>query len=727
MQPWNFSHNKREKILIIVLGMMMVFFLFFLIDNARAQNQDTFGIQPVGQSISLGSQDIRFVVGKIVRAVLGLLGAIAASIIIYAGYLIMTSGGNEEKVTKGKRTLINAVIGLAIILSALAIVQFFLNALSANQQKSTGPAGPGWDSFMGSGGLGRIVKEHYPLRNQKDVPRNTKISITFVDAIDPSSVIENTNQTCWPKDGTNKPVAIGQDMANCLKDKDGKPVEYFGDCVLGDNFSWEKSCDRLKIDAVGVYNSTSTDYKNLYPAKPEYFVQAAAMAVYEKVKEPGEEKGPGEYNVFTFVFKPLAYLGSESENMPYTARVTSKINKKPQNAEDEPVSVFDRQYTPYYYWEFETGTYLDLTPPHVEIVRPKDGSKVPKNNIVQVYFSEAMDPTVTQGYLSYDSISHLFFNTMVAGTWKLANGYKVAEFVSDLECGVNSCGEKMYCLPVACADPKDKNCAQDYEALARAGELFNKDGSTFESVPFSGIMDMAGNALDGNNNSAAENRPNSSVSFADQKKPDNYFWQFIVQNRVDRSPPVIEWITPAIDKEAVGGKDPLKIRFNRVMMLSTLYFPNIFLEEYPLASSATSGVKDVLGFYPDSILKTINDVDKTELQIKTTREFGPYFTDLYYFPEVYSKVKTETQNCLYPGRGPWGPKGSAPVCVHEEDENGNVLIDKNCVPVNMVSSTDTGCAQTSQSSEPLAGKVLQSDVSKCIKFMQKWSPSIYIK
>lgn len=713
MQPWNFFHNQRRKILAVILGMMMVFFLFLLIGKAGAQNEDTFGLQPVGSSIILGGQDIRLIIGKIVRAVLGLLGVIATVIILYAGYLIMTSAGDEEKVIKGRRTLTNAVIGLAIILSALGIVQFVLNSLSqaTMQGKASGPQGPEWDSFAGSGALGRVVKEHYPFRDQTNVPRNTKITVTFMEAVDPSSVIENTNKTCWPKSGDNKPVAMGADKADCLKDKDGEPIEYFGDCIFGDNFSWETSCDRLKIEAASIYHSTSTKYAALSPEKD--FVKAAAVAMYEKGKDGG-------WDAFSFVFKPLAYLGNENENMPYTARLTGKINKKPQNAGDEPVSVFDRQYVPYYYWEFETSMYLDLTPPTVTEVRPKSGSTVFKNNIVQVYFSEPMDPTVTQGYLSYDSISHLFFNTMVTGTWKLANGYKVAEFNSDLECGVNSCGDKMYCLPVVCGA---SDCEQDYEAIARAGELFNKDGGTFEAAPFSGVMDMAGNALDGNDNEKAENRPDSASSFAEQKKPDNYFWKFIVRNHVDRMPPVVEWINPAIDAEGVKGKEPLKIRFSKVMWLSTLP-KNIFLEEYPEAKYATSTVQDDLGFYLESDLKTdVDNVDKTELTLKTTREFGPYHTDLYYFPQILSQVKTETQNCFYPGRGPWGEKGTAPICTHKEDEDGRVL-DKNCVPVNIDSSTDTGCAQRSKFL-PQEGTILQPDASKCVEFIKGNSPSEY--
>ena len=259
---------------------------------------------------------------------------------------------------------------------------------------------------------------------------------------------------------------------------------------------------------------------------------------------------------------------------------------------------------------------------------------------------------------------------------------------------------------------QDAARSQAAEALVRAGQPLSADGLSFEAVPFSGVMDMNGNALDGNKNESAEPRPDSALSFAEQKKPDNYFWSFVVQNKIDREAPFVEWVMPGIDREEVKSKDSLKMRFSKVMWLSTLYPPNVFLEEFPRAMDATTTVKDVLGFYVNSDLKIVSGAeDKTELQLKTTREFGPYHLDLYYFPQVKSSVKTETQNCLYPGRGPWSAtKGISPVCVYEEDDSGQVITNQNCAAVTMSSSTDTGCAAISPFLD-----VSQPDVSDCLE------------
>ncbi len=125
-----FKNQKKNKFL-LGFGLGLVLFVsLFLFSLNTVSAQDTFGLQAVGDNINLGAQDIRVTIGKIVRAVLGLLGVIAVVIVLYGGFVYMTSAGNEEKVTQGKKILINGIIGLAIILSALTITQFVLNKLS---------------------------------------------------------------------------------------------------------------------------------------------------------------------------------------------------------------------------------------------------------------------------------------------------------------------------------------------------------------------------------------------------------------------------------------------------------------------------------------------------------------------------------------------------------------------------------------------------------------------
>ena len=59
----------------------------------------------------------------------GIVGALALLFFIYGGVLWLTAAGKSEQIEKGKKVLIGAVIGLAIVFGAWLIVQFVMTAL----------------------------------------------------------------------------------------------------------------------------------------------------------------------------------------------------------------------------------------------------------------------------------------------------------------------------------------------------------------------------------------------------------------------------------------------------------------------------------------------------------------------------------------------------------------------------------------------------------------------
>lgn len=67
---------------------------------------------------------------NIIKIFLSLLGIIFTIIIIYAGYVWMTAGGSEEKVSKAKNLIQRSIIGFIIILSAYAITYFVFRSIS---------------------------------------------------------------------------------------------------------------------------------------------------------------------------------------------------------------------------------------------------------------------------------------------------------------------------------------------------------------------------------------------------------------------------------------------------------------------------------------------------------------------------------------------------------------------------------------------------------------------
>lgn len=68
-------------------------------------------------------------VSDIIRVVLGLLGIIFLSLIIYAGFMWMTAAGNDDHIAKAKKIMTAAIIGLAIVLAAYAITYFVIDQI----------------------------------------------------------------------------------------------------------------------------------------------------------------------------------------------------------------------------------------------------------------------------------------------------------------------------------------------------------------------------------------------------------------------------------------------------------------------------------------------------------------------------------------------------------------------------------------------------------------------
>ena len=90
-----------------------------LINAGESAGYDTVG----------GSQGPSSMVGSIIYASLGLLGTLFLVLIVYAGYLWMTAGGEEQQIEKAKSYIKNSVIGLIIVLAAFGITRFVLGSL----------------------------------------------------------------------------------------------------------------------------------------------------------------------------------------------------------------------------------------------------------------------------------------------------------------------------------------------------------------------------------------------------------------------------------------------------------------------------------------------------------------------------------------------------------------------------------------------------------------------
>jgi hypothetical protein len=102
-------------------------------------NADDLGIsQPA--ATGLPDKDVRQVIAYIIRVILGLLGTICVVIILYAGFLYMTSGGDEGKKEQAMDWIKGAVIGLALILMSYALSRYIITQLISATTGSGGGA-----------------------------------------------------------------------------------------------------------------------------------------------------------------------------------------------------------------------------------------------------------------------------------------------------------------------------------------------------------------------------------------------------------------------------------------------------------------------------------------------------------------------------------------------------------------------------------------------------------
>jgi len=100
---------------------------FLLPLAVRAQDLGGAGLEDARKAANYQPAQIEDVLGKVIQAFLGLVGAIFLILIVYGGYNWMIARGDESRVDKAKDTITRAIIGLVITVGAYAITYFILS------------------------------------------------------------------------------------------------------------------------------------------------------------------------------------------------------------------------------------------------------------------------------------------------------------------------------------------------------------------------------------------------------------------------------------------------------------------------------------------------------------------------------------------------------------------------------------------------------------------------
>lgn len=511
------SINKKiyTYMLVTVLGVVMGF--FSIVHGVEAQEIQV-GLQEVGEGAGLLTASLPTIIFNVIRSILGLLGIIAVSLIIYAGFTWMTAGADAGKVEKARKILINAGIGLAIILTSVAIVTWIFNALGGAGlfRPQTISRQSNWYE-AGSGALGGgIIQSHYPSRNAVDVPRNTQIVLSFKEEVNINQIID-----------------CGADGTACTQQ---------GQFIAGP----------LRLDGVMTIFHENENVSAGYE-------QNGVRYELENVRVSTPDNGK------TFVFAPQILLGSSEFNVLYGVGIDGDLEKaNGRSAFGNLASTGEFAYS----WGFEVSTKLDVTPPTITSVIPfpDTTNPVPRNMIVQINFSEPINPltiggvaTVTGGF---GIIETLAGGARVAGTYTYGNNYTTVEFVTNELCGTNSCGESVFCLPANA----------QMSVLARSATLAGNQDLPFQASAFDGIVDMASNTLDGNKNKQADGRDVAAAyTLNDQTgTSDSVRWNFRTSNEVDLVPPRVSSYFPVANETAVDPTGVMSAQFDKLLSATTV-------------------------------------------------------------------------------------------------------------------------------------------------------------
>jgi cysteine-rich repeat protein len=149
--------KNRLLSLLIIVGLGVALGLLFvtpaLAETLTANQMFGGDSETFAASSGLASGSLVLMIARAIRTFLGFLGIVAVIVVLYAGFLWVTAGGEEEKIAKAKKVLKNGLIGLLIMLSSFTIAQFVLSRLTSS-------IGGGVGTEVGGGGGGGDIPDY---------------------------------------------------------------------------------------------------------------------------------------------------------------------------------------------------------------------------------------------------------------------------------------------------------------------------------------------------------------------------------------------------------------------------------------------------------------------------------------------------------------------------------------------------------------------------------------
>lgn len=113
--------------------------------NTTLQNRVTGQLNQTGTAVfgnSAGAQgDLLGIINSFINILLSFVGVVLFGFFLYAGFLWMTAGGNEEQTKSARKILQNATVGLIIVVTSYAISIFVFSVLDSALQSTSAEEG----------------------------------------------------------------------------------------------------------------------------------------------------------------------------------------------------------------------------------------------------------------------------------------------------------------------------------------------------------------------------------------------------------------------------------------------------------------------------------------------------------------------------------------------------------------------------------------------------------
>ncbi len=122
--------------MVVVMAVALSPFMFS--SDAGAQLNRNFQCDP-STGLRCTETSVPQIFKTIINWALGIAFGVAVIFLIVGGFRYITAGGNEESVEKGKSSVINALIGIVIIVLSYVIVNVVANLVTGNNSSIGGP------------------------------------------------------------------------------------------------------------------------------------------------------------------------------------------------------------------------------------------------------------------------------------------------------------------------------------------------------------------------------------------------------------------------------------------------------------------------------------------------------------------------------------------------------------------------------------------------------------